>query len=406
MLNSIISLLTRLCRSVISLLTSKILPLDNLPTPSGPYAIGFSVLDWIDASRDEWFTEQDGQKSQKRRLVVQVWYPAMAAENPEPAAYLDHGEQRLAMVAYQVGLPVWLIDHVKKISSNALLDAPRLQQLKSPPLILFSHGLGGMKNQNSIQAEELASHGYMVVAVDHAYDAYMTIFSDGSIADYRSAAQGALTPAEFRAFRTPQLATRTADLSFVLDEISRRAALDEPLWLNVDARKTGVFGHSYGGATSFLLAATDSRIVASVALDGWMLPLPKDFFTTGLKTPFLYIGQGKWKGEPLNYRLLDKLVKQSAAGLVRLLPGSRHFDFSDAPQFSRLSKWLGLSGSVSRHKIRTYINAHLLTFFGAHFDLSTDDVATDSQLAVCESNLTVLNAVPEADLIEGKHGPG
>ena len=403
MLNSIISSLTRLCGSAISLLTSKVLPLDDLPQPTGPYAVGFSVLDWIDASRDEWFTEQAGQK---RRLVVQVWYPAAAPENSEPAKYLDHGEQRLAMVAYQVGLPAWVIDHVKKISSNAFLDAPRLQQPESPPLILFSHGLGGMKNQNSIQAEELASHGYMVVAVDHAYDAYMTIFSDGTVADYRSAAQGELTPAEFRAFRTPQLATRTADLSFVLNEITRRAGRDEPLWVNVDTQRTGVFGHSYGGASSFLLAATDPRVVASVALDGWMLPLSKDFFNTGLKTPFLYIGQGKWKGEPLNYRLLDKLVKHSEAGSVRSLPGTRHFDFSDAPQFSRLSQWLGLSGSVCRHKIRTYLNTNLLSFFRAHFYPPADEMPTACQLTVSEANLTVLNAVPEADLMEGKHGPG
>lgn len=379
------------------------LPLDDLPKPTGPYAVGFSVLDWIDASRDEWFTELVGQK---RRLVVQVWYPAAGTENSIPATYLDHGEQRLAMVAYQVGLPAWLIDHVKKIRSNAFLDAPRLQRPESLPLILFSHGLGGMKNQNSIQAEELASHGYMVVAVDHAYDAYMTIFSDGTVADYRSAAQGELTKAEFRAFRTPQLATRTADLSFVLDEITRRAGQDEPLWENVNTRKAGVFGHSYGGATSFLLATTDSRIVASVALDGWMLPLPKDFFNTGLTTPFLYIGQGKWKGEPLNYRLLDKLVKNSDAGLVRLLPGTRHFDFSDAPQFSRLSKSLGLSGSVSRENIRSYLNNSLLTFFRTHFYPSKDQLSTDSQLTVCEDKLTVVNAVPEADLMEGKHGPG
>jgi len=401
MLDSIFSSLSRLFGRALSRVTSKLLPLDDLPKPTGPFAVGFTVLDWIDAGRDEWFTGEDGEK---RRLAVQVWYPATATENLAPATYLDHGELRLAMVAYQVGLPALLIDHVRKVRSNAFLDAPRLQQPESLPLILFSHGLGGMKNQNSIQAEALASHGFMVVAVDHAYDAYMTIFSDGTIADYRSAAQGELTKEEFRAFRTPQLATRTADLSFVLDEIAKRAGQDEPLWANVQTNRAGVFGHSFGGATGLLLAATDHRIVATVALDGWMLPLSKEFFNTGLSTPFLYIGQGQWKGEPLNYRLLDKLVKYSDAGLVRLLPGTRHFDFSDAPQFSRLSKWLGLSGSVPREIIRTYLNTHLLSFFRNHINPGDQAVKVDGEVSAREDNLIVLTAVPEADLIKAHHG--
>ena len=54
------------------------------------------------------------------------------------------------------------------------------------PLILFSHGLGGMKVQNTIQIEKLVSLGYIVIAPDHSYDANITIFEDDDTADYRS----------------------------------------------------------------------------------------------------------------------------------------------------------------------------------------------------------------------------
>jgi dienelactone hydrolase len=366
------SSISGLFRLVFTSIISRLLPLDDLPKPSGRYAVGFSVHDWFDHSRDEWFT----QSGDKRRLVVQVWYPARVAESFSQAPYLDHPQQRLSMVAYQVGLPAWLIDHVQKVRCNAFRDAPRHKGLGSLPLVLFSHGLGGMKSQNSIQAEELASHGYMVVAVDHAYDAYMTIFNDGSVADYRSAAQGELTGEEFRAFRTPQLATRAADLSFILDEITRRAGQSEPLWMKVDTQRVGVFGHSFGGATSIMLAASDARITASAALDGWMLPLPKAIVNGGLTTPFLYIGQGQWRGAPLNYRLLEKLIQHSDGGTVKLFPGTRHFDFSDATQFTKLAKWFGLSGSVSRGRIRACLNADLLDFFNQHVNNAVTAVDT------------------------------
>ena len=377
MLTTIISWLASLLGPIISFIVSRLLPLDDLPEPSGQYAVGFTVLDWIDSDRDEWFT---GQPGEKRRLVVQVWYPASTTENLSPATYLDHPLQRLSMVAYQVGLPAFLIAHMQNVRCNAFRDAPRNTALASLPLVLFSHGLGGMKTQNSIQAEELASHGYIVVAVDHAYDAYMTVFSDGSVADYRSAAPAQQTKEEFRAFRTPQLATRTADLSFILDEITRRMVRGDPLWKNVQTNQAGVFGHSYGGATSITLAASDCRIAAAAALDGWLLPLPKNIVNEGLVTPSLYIGQGQWRGEPLNYRLLDKLMRHSENGLIELFPGTRHFDFSDAPQFSRLAKWFGLSGSVSRDRIRVSLNRDLLHFFDAHLLNSITGTDADGQL--------------------------
>ena len=85
-------------------------------------------------------------------------------------------------------------------------------QAQKRPLVLFSHGLSGMKNQNTIQAELLASHGITVISVDHAYDAYLTIFADGTVADYRSSDTENRTGDAFWAFRLPQLKTRVADL--------------------------------------------------------------------------------------------------------------------------------------------------------------------------------------------------
>jgi dienelactone hydrolase len=224
------------------------------------------------------------------------------------------------------------------------------------------YSLSGMKNQNTIQAELLASHGITVISIDHAYDAYLTIFADGSAADYRSSDTENRTGDAFWAFRLPQLKTRVADLAFVLDEVARRRGESGSLWSNIKTDDVGVFGHSFGGATALMLAAQDDRVARAMALDGWMVPVPPEVIAAGTPKPFYYLGQAAWD-DPINYKKLDKFLSASPLGQKQLAAGTKHFDYSDAPQFSNLAKRFGLSGKVSRSGLRALINDAVMSFF-------------------------------------------
>ena len=49
----------------------QVLPLENLPLPTGQYNVGTKIYTWEDSSRKEWF----GEESNKfRRIPVQVWF--------------------------------------------------------------------------------------------------------------------------------------------------------------------------------------------------------------------------------------------------------------------------------------------------------------------------------------------
>jgi predicted dienelactone hydrolase len=50
--------------------------------------------------------------------------------------------------------------------------APVLRTPGRLPVIVFSHGAGGHRSETTIVVQELASHGYVVVTVDHTYDAF------------------------------------------------------------------------------------------------------------------------------------------------------------------------------------------------------------------------------------------
>jgi len=356
---SISAVILGLFASGCSSLVSRVFPLDDLPPPSGPHVVGTLFFEWADASREELFTDDP---SDYRRLVGQIWYPAAATSGEARQPYLDFPERRLDMIAYQSGLPRFMIAHMQRVQTNAVLNAPFLAQDQKTPVVLFSHGLSGMKNQNTIQAEVLASHGITVISVDHTYDAYLTIFADGSEADYRSSDTENRTGEAFIAFRLPQLDTRVADLVFVLNEIERRSNETDSIWANLQTDAVGVFGHSFGGATALMLLTKDDRVTKALALDGWMVPVPREVISAGTEKPFYYLGQAAWD-DPINYKKLDKFLKASPQARKQLVPGTKHFDYSDAPQFSNLAKRFGLSGELSRPELRKLINKAVLNFF-------------------------------------------
>ena len=356
---SIAAIILGIITSGCSTLVSKVFPLDDLPAPPGPHNVGTRFFEWVDTTRGESFTDNPDDQ---RRLVGQIWYPTAPASGDAAQPYLDHPEQRLDMLAYQSGLPRFMLRHMQRVKTNALLDAPLLSQSTKMPLVLFSHGLGGMKNQNTIQAEALASHGIAVISVDHAYDAFLTIFSDGSTADYRASDDENRTGDDFWAFRSPQLNTRVADLVFVLNEIERLGEQPDSIWAHLQSDAVGAFGHSFGGATALMLLVKDERVAKALALDGWMVPIPSDIISAGTEKPFQYVGQAAWS-DPINYNKLDAFLSASSQGEQQLVAGTKHFDYSDAPQFSNLTKRFGLSGELSRPELRTLINDAVLSFF-------------------------------------------
>ena len=122
-------------------------------------------------------------------------------------------------------------------------------------------------------AEKLANHGYVVIGLDHSYDANITIFPDGSIADYRSDITG---HPDSIIIRKNQIDTRANDIRFIINELGRIQSGKIKHVLNgyLDLNRIGMAGHSFGGATSTLVSFLDERITASIALDTFILPVP------------------------------------------------------------------------------------------------------------------------------------
>ena len=150
----------------------------NLPKPNGIYSIGTDVFIFEDSSRLEWFTDNENDY---RRIAVQIWYPSSNTSD-SLFPYIDN-KVKLEPIAEQLNIPKNIIKNIMNVKTNSYFQSPPVK--KDFPLIIFSHGLGGTKIQNSINIEYLVSNGYIVASIDHSYDALVTVLNN-NIAEFKS----------------------------------------------------------------------------------------------------------------------------------------------------------------------------------------------------------------------------
>ncbi len=352
---------------LLAILLPFLIPVITLPNPTGTFNVGSKIYDWTDSSRAEWFTNEP---LDFRNIVVQVWYPSEVYNFSEPLPYLDHVKLRAKAIGDRVGLPSFMLSHLALVETNSYNNTPPANGRF--PLIIFSHGLGGMRTQNTILMEELASHGYIVVGMDHPFDANATIFptlkSDGNLkfADYRSAIPEGTSDSLWLTIRNNQLDTRISDILFILQKLDKKETLIDE---NIDFTQIGVVGHSFGGATAVLSAMINERIKAVVALDGWFVPFALLDNETKLNVPFLYIGQERWDSwnEERHLHYLDLLIKQSTTVAYHIaVKGARHYDFADVPLFSPIAPIIGLTGFPNGEQIVSIVNSTTLQFFNKY----------------------------------------
>ena len=290
-------------------------------------------------------------------VVVQVWYPADPRPDDNRSLYLGRTteEARLTAdgLAATYGVPSLLLHEVVVARTRSYLDAPPAQSPQRWPVVLFSPGLAGFRAQNTGWAEELASHGFFVVAVDHPYDSAAVVSTDGTVIATTARSTGN-RDVDNRA--TDQLAAvRASDLRFVLTQIEAMEGgqLRSPFAGRVDTQRTAAVGHSVGGAAAIQAAREDNRIDAVINLDG----LPRNLAAQRFPQPVLAIVAGRGTGNEQNdatyRRTLTTVLRDSdGGGFCLTINGASHLTFTDAPLFlPPLPALIGSGGRRHGHDV-------------------------------------------------------
>jgi predicted dienelactone hydrolase len=180
------------------------------------------------------------------------------------------------------------------------------------PLVIFSHGFGAHRRQSTFLCTHLASHGYVVAAMDHTGN---TVFETMQMIMTK---QMGGPPPEIDEFLPDMIVARPADASFVIDRLVAGAAEGVAA---VDAARIGMAGHSFGGWTTLMTVARDPRVRAALPLapaGGWS-PLPSEMLGKALDFA--------WKRDvPTLYLVADRDTLLPLRGMRELLgrtPGSK-----------------------------------------------------------------------------------
>jgi dienelactone hydrolase len=233
----------------------------------------------------------------------------------------------------------------------------------------------------SALAEDLASHGYVVVAFDAPYRTFTVVFPDGRV--MRRLPEN--NP-EVCLERTGQeqdrcvnrlLTAWTADIAFVLDRLEQLNASDASgkFTGRLDMTRVGVFGHSFGGAAAALFCHEDSRCKAGIDVDG----APHgSVIQAGIDRPFMFLlSDHSHESGPETLQ-----IKANIQSIYNRLPpdgrafieirGANHFLFSDdgallkshiVRQTLRVLGIAGIEGrrqlDVTSYCLRSFFDAYL-----------------------------------------------
>jgi dienelactone hydrolase len=233
----------------------------SLPAPTGAAAVGRTTLALTDHDRpDPWVPEAG-----PRRLMVTLFYPAVRGTG-SPAPYMDITEATALVdfAQFGQGFTAERLAHTRTWSRVHARPLPGRH-----PLVLLSPGFLVPRHTLTALAEDLASRGYAVAAVDHAYESVATRFPGGVLPCAACDLPGKIG-------NGPIAVSRGADLSFVLDQLRHNPLVDE--------RHVAVVGHSMGGDAAATAMRADARVDAGVDIDGPMVP------TEPLDRPFLLFG--------------------------------------------------------------------------------------------------------------------
>jgi predicted dienelactone hydrolase len=343
LVSSAMALLLALC----GVLAGWLLPVVTLPTPTGPYQVGIVDREIVDQVRG-------------RRLMVSIWYPA--AQSGASALLTNYPKEVADGLGKLSGVPGLAFQHLRYFRLAASEDVP-LQVEDAPfPVLVFSHGLVGLRLQNSSTLQNLASWGYVVVALDHTDAAAVTVFPDGEARFYSLESFGIPSNVEPDKALVDErvFPVWVADQLFVYDIIETWAANDPMLAGKLDVARIGSFGHSFGGATALEVCLIDTRCRAAVNIDGGLYGR---IVTQPAVRPLLLMSSAESNQYADAIEDWTRMVENANADAYWLeLPGSTHFSFTITQLLSPILAPKDFDPRAGLHIVDTYLR----TFFDVH----------------------------------------
>ena len=314
----------------------------ELPRPTGAFAVGRASYTWDDLSG--W-----------------LWYPgargATAADYLPPAIRAEWLRARPTFINF-------LTRDLAKVRGHSAGDvAVSNAQPQYPVAILRAGGSGSALNFSSL-AEDLASHGYIVVGLDMRTTANP---------------EHCVGRDDEEECATKIMASFVDGIGRALYQLERINRDDLRFAGTLDLARVGIFGHSFGGAQAAQFCAQDTRCRAGIDIDGRPFG---SVISTGIPVPFMFLlSDHGTPDDAVSQRILSQIQgiyeRQPRDTRLRVaIQGAHHFTFSDdgallkSGLFRGLLRLFGVLGINGRRQVE--VTAYLVrTFFDVHLKGTT-----------------------------------
>ncbi|MFN3984926.1 MAG: alpha/beta hydrolase family protein [Rhodocyclaceae bacterium] len=331
-----------------------------LPEPTGSHCVSRLDLHLVDPQRRMDHRETD--PARHRELMLTIYYPSAAGSTGPRSSYLN--PTLWGMLLDETQLHDYATGPVVPMSGR---DRPMAHGQRYP-VVLFSHGWGLPSLLYASLAEEIASHGAIVVAIEHSRVASVVMLPDGRIIDQLGGDdeddEDALTDDDYA--QLSQI--MTDDQRFVLNWLQTHGTGLERIGGAFDFNRVGSVGHSLGGSAALQASRTDHRIRAGINIDGRVFG---ELF-------------GPWTKPMLIMTSIDDTLHESQEEVLRrsvgpttvaTLAGADHNDFSDMryvferyrpPHLEEIYDGWNLRGSDPAEVVLRDARARILGFLRQH----------------------------------------
>jgi len=271
------------------------------------------------------------------------------------------------------------------------------------PVLFNPTGFSGFHAANLFWIEELVSRGYVVVTIDQPGTSAAASLADGTVLPEMDKAkfdrfmplamsQGSDATLVMNGVPLPGgiLPFLATDLSFVLDQLPN---IDPEMTSTLDLGQVGVFGMSLGGYVGPEVCRLDSRFKACLAVDAGKSAAVAE---KGLAQPLMLISRdaeimreerskaGGWPEDEIAQTISSQRAlfdHNRGDAYYVTMNGMYHVNWTDAPIWSPLVRWLGLAGPIDPYHGFAATNLCTVSFFDRYLkaDVSVDICSAGSQ---------------------------
>ncbi len=318
----------------------------TLQQPTGNFAVGTVIYEWVDKTRNFSYSSYP---QDKRIIPVQFWYPSAPDNKAKKAPYSA------------------LSKDYTHVSTNSMLYSAFAKSIGKTPLIIITPGRGVERYGYTTIAEQLASSGYIVAAIDIPQVGYV-IYNSGLIvkpsSKFRPPRGMMAGPYEkVDSFFEEPTKIGLRDIEFVMSKIKRLNKRDVTgrFTKRIDLNRIGVFGHSLGGRIAGAFVAGNRRVKAYISMEG--IPPRKARYDGLIKVPqAMLVSSGTYPYAKVNY---DALVKNRGSLVYMIeLKDFGHNSVTDFPKITpdqfkyKIDPTKGLN--ISRKIVLSFFDQHLL----------------------------------------------